>query len=597
MSQPNLKKAFVTEKIGDFGGICRRASQAGDKKPLGVKNARDCLNFRILPSGALEKREGFKPIFTLPEEPRAFICGYVDGELLIFALIGDRVVAFDISSDSSEDNEGSLIGRVGTSEGKAEMFFFDGMLFVLDGEEFYFYDGYELAPVHGYVPLYGKNWDGSANVSVNEPLDLLSDMIRINYSVASNVTAFYVGLKCKSIVSVIKNGSYDATSEMVINEDGLGFHMEAGSAVGEREYEVILRLDESVVGRNKLSHCRRAVVYGGENDGRIILFGGDRASVVYASREVSFSSYNASISADPSAIGIYFPVTSMVSISYGRFPVTAVCRYYDRLLIFTEGETWMADLSGTKDRIIPVNSSVGCLSERGAVLGGNTPYSVSGDGIYKWSSSVDERDECSASRISDELGELVGEEFFKRAVAFYLRRRDEVWFADPEDEDEVVLVYSAASKKWFRFDGIPVDSFFEYKGNAAMLYGRYIFAFSEDEYVDTGIGGSLKGRISAVYESNSDDLGYPERKKHLKRTMIKADCDGEPLRLETVSDLGGRQTLSVGVDRVYADRDSGSLTHIDAHTSIGRFREMRFSLSSDGVSRPRIELIAFSASK
>lgn len=591
MPKINLKNSFAAEKIGDFGGICRGIPTLGSEKPLGAKNASDCRNFRILPSGSLEKRCGFKPLMTLPAEPRAFLGAFLDGEYLIYALIGENVYAAD-----PEKNTCTVIGSVGSAEGKAEIFFFDGMLYVLDGECLYRYDGEDFVTFHGYVPLYGKNLDGSRGFAVNEPVNLLSDRIRVHYRVGTGTLDFCVGVKCKSILSLTRNKTYNITSSATLDADGLGFHLSSGSGNGD-EYEAVLLLDGTEERKKDLLSSVHAVIYGGENDGRMILYGGRKASNVYVSREVSHASYIESLASDALSTGIYFPETDVVSVSYGRHPVTAVCRHFDRLLIFTEGETWTADFSASSaaPKIIPVNSSVGCLSEHGAVLGGTTPYSVSSDGIYKWTSKDDERNECNALPVSGPISELLGGDFFSRCVAFYLRSRDEVWFADPESETQDVFIYSQATKKWFRFDGIPVDLFFPYAGEAAMLYGKYIFVFSEELFSDVGIGGTVESNIEAVYESNAEDFGKPESLKRLKRLLIKADCGGEPFEFDAEGDMGGKKTIVIG-----ARSDAGAeryITHVDARSNIGRFGEMIYRIRALGRARTRIDLIALSAGK
>lgn len=591
MPKINLKNSFAAEKIGDFGGICRGIPTLGSEKPLGAKNASECLNFRILPSGGLEKRCGFGPLMTLPAEPRAFLGAFLDGDYLIYALIGENVYAAD-----PEKQTHTVIGSIGSSDGRAEIFFFDGILYILDGECLYRYDGEDFVTFHGYVPLYGKNLDGSRGFDVNEPVNLLSDRIRVHYRVGTATMNFHVGVKCKSILSVKRNKIYDITSSATLDADGLGFRVSSGSGNGD-EYEAVLLLDGTDERRKDLLSCIHATVYGGENDGRLILFGGRKSSNVYVSSEVSRASYLESLASDALATDIYFPETGVVSVSHGRYPVTAVCRHFDRLLIFTAGETWTADFSASSavPRIIPVNSSVGCLSERGAVLGGASPYSVSSDGIYKWTSRDDERNECNALPVSGPIAELLDSDFFSRAVTFYLRSRDEVWFADPESETQDVFVYSQATGKWFRFDGIPVDLFFPYKNEAAMLYGKYIFAFSEELFTDIGAGGAVEDNIEAVYESNAEDFGKPESLKRLKRLLIKADCGGEPFEFDAEGDMGGKKTVTLG-----ARSDAGAeryITHVDARSNIGRFGEMTYRIRSCGKARTRIDLIALSAGK
>ena len=80
-----------------------------------------------------------------------------------------------------------------------------------------------------------------------------------------------------------------------------------------------------------------------------------------------------------------------------------------------------------------VNSGVGCLSAGGVVLCDNDPMTVSRDGIYRWTSNTDERDESNAKRISEQLAGLLGRDFGAGALAFNYREADEIWIANPAD--------------------------------------------------------------------------------------------------------------------------------------------------------------------
>ena len=588
MEKTNLKRALATEKVKDFGGICHGASKNSRETEKGSFNAFDICNFRILPDGTLEKREGFSHIMTMPGEPRCFWSGYLDGEEMSFALIGSTVYALELGK-----GEYFPLGNILSSVGNAEFFFCRGLLYLVDGNEFYCYDGEDFKTVKGYVPLYGKNRNGDYTDEIYEPLNFLSDRIRIHYKSDRIRSRFHIGIKCSEIIYFEKNGMVYEDAELI--DDGMAFDI-GGSYPAETECYIVLRLAESELKRNVLTCATRAFVYGGADDGRILLYGASQPSLVYVSRRVSYEARMQSLKADVSSGEIYFPITDTVSVTDGRYPITALCRHYDRLLIFTEKETWMADFTKESEKpyIVPINSMVGCLSERGAVLGGNSPFSVSGGGIYQWTSDDDSRNECNALCVSGEIGDMLDESFFDHAVSVYFRERGEVWFADPDSDEQNVWIYSVWSKKWFRFDGIPVDIFFNYNGSVAMIYGKYIFAFSDMNTVDVGIGGGARSNIEAYYESNLTDFGFEERTKHLKRVLLKADCDGYPFTLRIVGDMGSSKLLQISEE---SGEKGKYLTTFNAHSDIGRFNEMNYIIHSKDQGRTRIRSLTLSAKK
>lgn len=590
MRNINLKEALAVSEIEDFGGISHI------EKAFGGKGARDICNFRILKDGSLEKRNGFAPVMTLPDTPRAFYFGYYNGIPLNIVLIGSDIYLVDIDAGTS-----TPIASIGTSEGAAQFFFYRGGLYLIDGDEFYRYTGHGFEPFKGYIPLYGNGWGGRYTGEIYEPINFLSDKIRIYYKLEHDLNSFYVGVKCTSIVSFIANGT-DYTSRCSLSDDGKKINFTGGAIPSKSEVFVCLTLDTTQDSRSILLSSTRAVIYGGRDDSRVLLYGGENLSSVYVSRKVSDLSLEESREYDSSTIGVYFPVSDRISISEGRYPITAVCPHYDRLLIFTERETWMADFTTQHEEpnIVPINSSVGCVSENGVASGLNNPYTVSRDGIYRWTSKDDERNECNAVCISDEISDSLGQEFFERAVAFYRRRGHEIWFADPESDEQEVWVYFINSGKWSRFDGIPVDLFFSYKGDVGMIYGKYVFAFSANNYDDTACDGSTHSKIEAYYESNATDFAHPERLKRLKRLALISDGDEGDITISLNGDMGGEKTITInGQNAEVSEGDSvedGSI-YAERRVDIGRFRGMNYTIRSDGEGRTRIRKILLCAYK
>ncbi|MEE0969217.1 MAG: hypothetical protein U0M06_07615 [Clostridia bacterium] len=589
MAKSNLKGALKTEKIGSFGGIYRNSTETNDKNESGSFSAWDICNFRILPDGSIEKREGFSPLMTLSGEPRAFWNGYIDGHEMSLALIESSIYSVDI-----ENERQNLLGSVASSEGKAEFFFYRGNLYLIDGDNLYEFDGEEFFPVCGYVPLYKKDADGNYTPEIYEDVNFLSDKIRIHFHLKDIKQYFNFGIKCSEILYFGRRDS-DFTSEATLSEDGMYLTTENGIPAGSDIF-VYLRLSDEYCLRNRLTASRRATVYGGVDDGRILLYDGNNKSEVFASKYVPSRDLSESRRFDQNSSVLYFPISGTVNISYGRYPITSMCRHYDRLLIFTEKETWMADFTRDSDLpyIVPINSSIGCLSEDGAAMGGNNPYTVSEGGIYRWTSKDDERDECNAFCVSVGINDMLDTSFFDHAVAYYNRCTDEVWFSDPDSDEQIVWVYSISGNKWFRFDGIPVDSFFTYRGRVATIYGKYIFSFSKENTVDIGIGGTVKSNIEAFYESNPTDFGYPERSKHLKRVQAKTIPSGDALSLSFECDRGGRKLLEIDET---GSSDVKYPTNIDARIDIGRFREMYYAIHASGKGRPRIISLRLTAFK
>ena len=127
-----------------------------------------------------------------------------------------------------------------------------------------------------------------------------------------------------------------------------------------------------------------------------------------------------------------------------------------------------------------------------------------------------------------------------------------------------------------------------------MLYGKYVFAFSEDDLLDTSAEMASESEIEAYYESNPIDFSLPERQKHIGRAYIKADCDGGSFTMTLEGDGGGKSTLEI------SDRTEGIgkyPTRFNAKTGIGRFSDMYYIIRSKSMGRTRIVSLVLSALK
>lgn len=142
-------------------------------------------------------------------------------------------------------------------------------------------------------------------------------------------------------------------------------------------------LDATYYDYASIAACRSAVVYGGSYDDRILCWNGGEASEMFCSQSVSEASIQQASIWGNTCGDLYFPLACNFRVGDGRYAVRAVCRHYDRLLVFTDGDTWMADFSSSAAKqfpLVPINSGVGCTAAGGAALAGNDPLTVADRG-------------------------------------------------------------------------------------------------------------------------------------------------------------------------------------------------------------------------
>lgn len=571
MANKKLKNAFASFEVAEFDGI-DRTKIIGD-----AKGAADIRNFRILPDGSLRKRCGYSLALSLPAGIRAIWSGDLGGSPALVALAGDTVYVADPGAGTY-----AAAGVVGTSAGGACFFYLGGGLFLVDGGDVYSCTRTSIAAVSGYVPLYGKDWLHTGG-SVNEAVNQLSTHIRITYKLAAYAaTSVPTGIEALSVDSLVIDGVLKTSGYSLS-----GKTLNLGQSCGVNSViEVCLNIGSSYAERTTLGGCTGAAVYGGKYDTSVYCFGGSDRSRVFRSKYVSAADAAASAVKIPGSSGLYFPVGYDFSVASGGARVSAVCRHYDRLLLFSTDDARMTDLSegGYQDiPVRPVNSGVGCLKADGVVLCGNDPVTVSRDGVYRWTANTDERDESSAVKISLPVEELFDREWREGAVAFNFREREEIWFGNTGDAEGRVFVYNWRSSKWYSFTGIYGERYFTYGGNIGFSSGGGIYIFREEEYTDCG---SL---ITAEFRSRLTDMGKagPKRLRRCQAVL----SGGSEVTVE-LSD-NGEALLSVDYNRNTLSRrkpggGSGEPGFHEARVYTGRFDCIGYRITAGGEDRQRI---------
>jgi hypothetical protein len=123
----NITSASPAEAVfSGFDGVDTRRIHSG------APASADIQNFRITADGSLEKRYGYRHVFTFPSSPRAFWHGPLQDREQTYALCGSTVYAADLATGALK-----ALGDLTTSEGEASFFFYRDSLYLIDGEQIY----------------------------------------------------------------------------------------------------------------------------------------------------------------------------------------------------------------------------------------------------------------------------------------------------------------------------------------------------------------------------------------------------------------------------------------------------------------------------
>lgn len=557
-----------------FGGINRSAPH-GD----GVF-ANDIMNFRVCKDGSLKKREGYRLLSTMEDNIRALHGGMINGNYTLFVLSGANIYTVDC-----ETGEKNLVGSIETSEGKAFFFNYRGNIIVADGTCFFRYRDGELKKVMGYVPLFGVNWTNDLVGEVNEPRNILTKRARITYVVGDPKSIFMnTKYRAESVEAVYHNGKLLPPEKYYIDDSFTTIDV-LGVATGDT-VEIFFTYEtknEDIC--NKLYSITASALFGGNTNNRIFLCGGNDTGTVFCSKHVSSENLERNLLHFPDSDEFYFPEGYQFEAGDGINSVKNIVRHYDKLLIFTEGDVWMAspDSDGRDDfPATSVNAEIGCSAKNGAILVGNDTVSVGQGSVWLWTNDSDSPSKCKATKISGEVDSELRAFGLQDCSVFYDRNESELWLYS--NNSDVVWIYNFEVAAWYKFCGFSADIIFDAYGKVGFSQGKQIFLFDSALAHDNYGDGDIK--IQAYYQSAPIHFG-DGKMINLSSATVSADLFGDPLGLV----FQGRETKETKC--VFTDGNSDERSLIKKRMSSGRFNTATFRIESDSNNRQKISRLTF----
>lgn len=534
-------------------------------------------NFRITAEGKLEKRGGSRLVYTFPAPVRG-VCSapqtetVEDNDELLYVVAGDKLYSL---TEADGRFSAAVLAELNSDSGAIELFRFAGMLYILDGVDYYRWDGSSLVVPDGYVPLV-RRYAGAVDYGKeNERVNLLTDRVRMRFSPDGENKRFRLWGRVKSIDGMIVNGTRisDYTTEIgtfysYVNTDAL--YAKNPDDIIEVEYTL-----NQASRRSRVTSCTHAAVYGGDTDSRVFLYGGENASVIYPS-EPENGDNGSRLS------GEYFPDGGEIKVGDGNLSVTGAVRQFDRLAIFTEEGAFytypsesvkMCDIQRFSFLILPLNSDVGASRSGGAVLVENEPYAMSANGLYRFK-STSVRDERLAIRI--EAPDFIGlNRDFGSACRLYVNKlRGELWCYGGVGAK--IAIYNARLGKWYCFSGIEPDRVFSYMGEAAYSVGAKVYVFDESRHDDSGVP------FTASCESGCLDLGNAFKSKTLYGFGVSVSrIKGSSVGCVLTSDKGDVLDFKFN-----CDSDGDMPIVYKTHARLGKVDHVSYKLTAGADSKP-----------
>ena len=576
MATQNQKQKTVHASFPSFDGIDVYASHTGKPSTANMEN------WQIRRDGSIKKRYGFRPLYALDDTVEAIWSGLIDGRFYIYLFSGGQVQYIDLSSESL-----MTVGTPPCTDKSSPRFFhLGGTLYLAVGGGIFAVTKTSIKKCEGYVPLIGKDWTNDLIGEIHQPLNILNRRGRFTYTVSSQASIFFrVIYPVSTIDSVLVNGIRLSSDRYYFDELFNSVNI-SGLATGDRvEIAVTFALSNASV-MSELLSTNSATVFGGISNSRVFMWDDNGKPIVYSTAFVSNSELKASRDIYPTSDSLYFPEGYEFMVGDGKNKIMSAQRHYDRLLFFTDGDVWMADSSACGYEDLPtmnINSSIGCSSRGAVAMAGNDPVSVGDGKIYRWTSDTDELNECNAHSISDCLGDLLDNSFFKNAKVFSNRREGEVWFYDTE-EAHTVWIYQHETGKWFKYTGIEADGFFDANGRVGFFKGNELYIVDPD--CNTDEHEDYNQSITTVFESGLIDFGSRDTKR-----LAGIEFSGENCRSLRI-DISPKKLKSQSITATLGGYDHEIF---EKRISSGRFTYLTLKLTSSDIRRAVIHDLTIKA--
>ena len=452
-------------------------------------------NFTVTADGKLKKRCGYKKLTGNVSADSCF-SDCINGEEYFIYKQGTylKAIRFSDSRLYSLDTEDSA--SVG-------YFKFGGFVYIYGRGFYYRFDGKNFSRITPYIPTVAVSCSNSGEGTSYESLNILSDKAAVSFTPDGESPDFVLPDIADNVVEVELYGQTLDSDEYEYDSDTHTLTLDqTPSADVPDSLRVTFGLPLGITLSMPFPGVKFCI-YGGGRDTRVFAYGNE-----------NILRYSDVTSKGPDVT--YFPSDNFITVGDGSGKITALVRHYDRLIIFTERETWFlspssVDYDGYSKPsfpLSPLNSAVGSAGG-GAVYADNSPVTLSGDGIYVFSRSV-VRDERNAQRISDKVAPYADEAFLKNAAVYDNEYGKEIWMCYAGK----ALIYNYGINAFYYYDNVPAEYVFGINGKVAFYTGEAIYVFDENCMTDNGT------EITATWESGAVTLDPTAVKRRLRRVCL-----------------------------------------------------------------------------
>ena len=488
------------------------------------KNALEVTGNRYTINGYLTTAK----VSGTPKPVTGMWSGLAGGKQCFLAACDGKI--WSLYDEDTDTFEREALGSVATDKG-VSFVPFDGKVYILNGYEYYVYDGTTIDTVVGYIPLVAiaigpldtdTDNDSTPDTASNageltgEYVNRLTPKRRVWISPDGTNKTFQLpekGLKSIDSVTDLTTGQAVATGWSGNAANGtVTFSTAPAKAVNSYEigYTAKKHSDDATIPdyRAQVTGNLFAELYAGNQDTAIFIYGDGTNRTLYTGMD-----YNGQPRAD------YFPDQYEVHVGDSNTPITSMIRHYSDLVCYKTDSCWalnyslltLPDESVTSAvYVTTVNRDKGNVAPGQVRLVDNNPVTCSGTELYHWINSSYytshlSRDERQARRISDRVQRSIKELDFRKCCMWDDNDNQEFYITG----EGIAIVWNYAADAWYRYDSFDATRMCSFQGD--VYYGTsdgFVVRLTYDRQTDNG------KVIQAVWESGAMDFGADYMRKY-----------------------------------------------------------------------------------
>ena len=559
-------------RIEQFLGL--NENPDGDTK-LKFGEASVCKNWKVTRDRNLQRRPGTHTIYDLGTGKPIYGMwfGNIHGVETGLAASGGYMWKF---YEDGYLEEPKNLGHIET-DNYVNFFAFENIVYVLNGEEYYCYDGTKFGIVKGYRPLIivGRDPTGTDGELLEE-VNKLNGLRRVWFSPNGTATDFLLPERDLLSIDYVK---YNATGEYM-NPDLYTFNRYTGmvtfTSAPERGTNTLeIGYSAPATYRNDVCRMTNAELFLGAQDNAVFLYGNGTNEATYSSLDS-----NGVPRAD------YFPDLNEMAIADKNTPITAMIRHHSQMICYKTDSAYSVQYGMITEAngnvqwgfyTKPINKSIGNVALGQVRLVLNSPFTLHGNDLYQWVNSSVYTSELS---IDERQAQVASQRIYSTLSTFDLTKcfcyddNDNheyyIWYEDKA----LVLNYDADA--WFEYTGITAKSMSNIHGDVLLGTDEGKICKLSTEYLnDDGVA------FDSYWESGSFDF----KKAYMRKLMTEVWVGIKPQERSRV-------TVTVMTDK------KSEYTEKQVERNLSTFENMDFSAFSFETNRkPQIKKLKIKAKK